>query len=327
MSQDRLEQFVEGREIEYEEAEEMYEEELEDVQERATDAIGEEQIQNMAFTQFRGKFNKSQSVERDTEEIDIISLGHSGIQQWKSGDTLLAYGIVNRGSEPANKAVFIIDGEDVNLEEVKNKFTPMNALEGNFSVNTSDMVSDLYVCNSASDTEVLESDMDMDREERHQWVNDNHIVGDVELANITDHISMTNDQGYTADWGGDLRRLQGTVIDWFIPDDFSFGVMTVQDSSIVDPLEELDEEVIGDDADNSRNPGLTMWCDPSHMDYGEFSVCDFYGTIQRDDNGQITFNCVGIVPIMPNPIDLSQVGGGSSGSDEDYDSATEETSI
>lgn len=322
----RLDDFADSHEIDYEEAKEQYDEQLEDVQERATDAISDEKIEQMAFTQFRAEFNKGQSVsEGDAETVDIIALGHGGIQEWNSGDTLLAYGIANPEDDPANKAVFIIDGEDAYLEDTKDKFEPFQALEGNFSVTVSSDVSDLYVCNSTSETEVMESEMDMSEEDRHEWVNENHVTDRATLDDVANHLSMTNDEGYTAEFGGDLKRMQATIVSWYIPDDWSFGVMTLQDESVVDPLEELDEEVIGDDADNTRTPGLTAWADPDIMEYGEYSVCDFYGTLSRDKNGQITFNTFGIRPIMPTELDASDIGG--SGGDESVDTSAEETSI
>jgi len=322
----KVESFVEAKDdLEMEEARELFNEQLKDVKENSTDAVGDRTIQSTAFVQFRSKYNEDQAIDADAETVDIIAIGHSGIQEWKNGDTLLAYGIANPEDEPANKGVFIIDGEDAPLGEIKEQFEPFNALEGNFSVSVSSEVSDLYVCNSTDETEVMSSEIDMTEGERHEWVNENHVTDRATLVDVTDHISQTNSQGYTAEFGGDIKRMQATVVDFYIPDDWSYGVLTLQDESVVDPVEELDEEVIGDDAENTRTPGLTGWIDPETITFGEYSVMDFYGTIARNDNGELKMNVFGAYPIMPTEPDFSDVGSG--GGDGGVDDSAEEMSI
>jgi len=52
---------------------------------------------------------------------------------------------------------------------------------------------------------------------------------------------------------------------------------------------------------------------------------DFYGTIARNDNGELKMNVFGAYPIMPTEPDFSDVGSG--GGDGGVDDSAEEMSI
>lgn len=319
-----LKTFVEDKDdVTFEEAKELYQEQLDDIKDRAGDGVDDANLESMAFTQFRGEFNKQNSVpSQDAEEVEIMAIGHDGIQQWSQNDVLLGYGIANPDNGPANKAVFIIEEGDVNLEEAKDKFYPYNSLKGNFSVSEASNVTEAYVCNSTSNSEIVNEPMEMSESERQEWINENHITDRATLKDITDSMSKSNDQGFADDFGTDIKRMQATIVSWYIPGDWSFGVMTLQDESVVNPAEELEAEVIGEE--DNRQPGLTAWCDPESMEYGEFSVCDFYGTVTRGNDGQVMFNVFGMYPVLPNEIDLSRVGGNDDSGSND---GAEETSI
>lgn len=318
----QLEPLAEDSPFEVESLMELYEEKLEVVEERAGDAVPEETKQSHAMALVRSDFSEELAASSSTDAVDIISLGHGGVRNWSNGDVLIAYGVIQPPDEPAHPGGIIFEeGDGHNFSELKGKFQPLQRLSGDFNWSASTDLAETYVVNATPTTEVTIEDTDMTLEERRQWVNDNHVTDEAEIANIMDHLSADSDSaGFAGTIGADIKRIQGTIRDYFVSEDGQTGGYVIQDDSLVDPRDYDEDRVIGD----KREFGLTAWIDPDLMNYGEDSICDFYGSISMMDSGQVVMNVCSVVPLSGMATELD-IEAESSPSTEDDDIAEETT--
>lgn len=326
---DKIANVAESYNVDESEVEEVYEEKLEQSQEDAGDSVPEKSIRMQAFALTKSEFRSDEATggnggggSGDSKEVNIISLGYNdmGKHEWSSGETYVyGYGIAKPGDEDPHPAVFLLQQADVgDLDAMMDKFgSPLNSLQAEFSVSTSSSIDEeRYVLNTVEDTDVAETDSPMSFEERREWVAD--FLPDVPLTELADNLTATNSDGFTEDFGVDFRRFRGSIVEATIDGDGQWGVYTVQDDSFVDEAE-LDEEITGEQG----YPGVSIWSNPDMMEYGEHSIVDFVGTIERGENGQITMSASTIIPIMSNDIDLNEAtlnsssgSGGSSSNTE-----------
>lgn len=320
----QLEQLANDSPYDVESLKELFEEKLAEVEENSTDEVPEESKRRHALMLTKSDYTRELSAGSSADELDIISLGHGGIRSWSDGDVLIAYGVVQPPDEPAHVGGIIFDeGDGHNFNELKGKFQPLQRLSGGFNWNASTDLADTYVVNATATTEVTVQDTDMSLEERRQWVNNNHVTERAEISNIMDHLSAGSDQaGFAGTIGSDVKRIQGSVVDYFVSNDGETGGYVIQDDSIVDPRDYDEDRVVGD----KREYGLTAWIDPELMNYGENSICDFYGSVTMMDNGQVVMNVYSVVPLpgMANEIDIKAESGGTPDDDNDI---AEETTI
>lgn len=322
--EEQLEQLVEDSPRSLAEAKDIYEEKLEEIREdKTSDAVPEDSFPKFALQRVKSEFSRTDySTEGETQSVKVVSVGVGGRREWSDGDVYITYGVAQPEDEPAHFTPFIFDEDHVNFDEVRQKFRPMSTLEANVSLAPNKDISDTYIANSTSSTEVEETDSSMSLEERRQWVNENHVTDLVKLDSIKDSLSLTGDHSFAANVGADVKRMQASIVDYFVSDDGETGAYVLQDDSIIDPRD-LDQETITAD---KRSPGLTAWMnDTTMMDYGEDSICDFYGTISAMDSGQIVMNVFGVVPIMANDIDIdpaSMTADSSTGGDDPAEETT-----
>lgn len=309
----KLEQMASGSGRDFDALSDIYEDKLAEVEERTPDTMGEEQVRSIAVSQVGADVTKDQSVGRSGNNVKIVSLGYRGFIQMgdDNEDVLVTYGVVDPEDQPRQVGVILNEeSTGADLYGIQEAFEPLNVLEAEYSVDVANNLQDTYVLHATANTEPEVLDSDMSVEERRSWIADKFLDDRATLAEVGQYISKGGRDGYPDLFGADLQRIQGTVVDWHITDDGETGVYTLQDDSIVDP-NDYGNEITGGD-DNGRTPGLTAWTDPSLMEYGENSVCDFYGAVSVMNDGQVVMNVVGIAPIMAN--DLEYDGGGSSGS-------------
>lgn len=296
------------------------------VKEKAGDAVGQEQIQRRAIKMVRSAAHRETRVSREVEEVDILAIGHSGVQRWTDSDNggkkdvLIAYGVVNPGpaedgsERPKGIGVFICDetrGADIG--NIRSAFDTLNNLTGWFSVAESEELPNTYVLNSTDRTRVEEAESDLSDEDKREFLH-SFVDDEAEIASIKSHLSRTNEEGYAAEFGGDIKRIVADVVDYNRGD--GWNTYTLIDDSVVDPSQ-LGGEIV---AENARSPGLTAWVPDDFMDYGPDSQCEFYGTITVGDEGQVSMNVCGIVPLWP--MELPEADDDTGGQADQPDSTT-----
>lgn len=324
----KLEEIVEGTDHDLSWAWEKYYENHEEYEEKATEMVPDEQIQKMAIDSVQSDaYRNSRTSFGETVPVNILSIGHGGVRRWNDRDNggekdvLIAYGVgqpeelEDDDNPPMGVTVFICDETDgVDIGNLRSAFgETLNNLKGYFSVQRSEELTiggdtPVYVCNSTDKTRVEEEESDMDLQEKRDFLH-NYISEEANIANIHQHISATNDDGYPAEFGADIKRMNATVIDWNKGD--GFNTYTLLDDSVVDP-DELGEDIV---SERARSPGLTAWVPDEFHQYGTNSQLEVYGSIRRSDDGQISMNVCGVIPLIPMDMDTSDDDSGNTESD------------
>lgn len=301
----QLEQLAEGSVKDVEALQEEYDEALAEVKERVPETMGDAQVQSLALGQVRSDVTAENSIPRNSEQTRIVTLGYRGFIQMgeDNEDVLITYGIVDPADDDKPRRPGVILNEEssgADLYDIKEKFLEFGrTVEADYDVEESNNVSNTYILHATDETEPEVLDTEMSVEETRQWINDNFFEEAAKLADVGSHISQGGREGYPDMFGADIKRLQGTVADWFISQDGDTGGYVLQDDSIIDP-NDYPEKIVGD----KRVPGITCWTDPELMEYGDNSVCDFYGSISVMNDGQVVMNVFGIAPIMANDIEF-----------------------
>ena len=315
-----LEEIVSGTDKDLSWAWETYRDKLEETK-RVAEGLSEDAIQEHALRTVKSSiYQGSRTSFGETKEINILTIGHGGVRQWNDRDNggkkdvLIAYGVVQPGKDedgnslPMGVGVFICDETDgVDIGNLRSAFgETLNNLTGFFTVQESEELTiggdtPVYVCNSSDKTRVEESETDMDKQEKREFLHQ-YISEEANIANIHQHLSATNDDGYPAEFGADIKRMNATVIDFHKGD--GFNTYTLLDDSVVDP-EELGKDIVSEQA---RSPGLTAWVPDEFHQYGINSQLEVYGTLSRNDDGQISLNICGVVPLIPMDMDTDDGG-------------------
>lgn len=311
----QLEEMVEGTNRDLDWAKAEFEKAMDEVEERLMEDVSDDVKVELAMGVVDTDRLFSDRVGGGEEmEIDILAIGQAGrIDNWGPEDKSVVYGYAfihgplrDDGESKAARAVLINDGSTgLDLGEVQRKFHALNTMRATYSVREANDLKGVYQCWSTGKTNLEEVELDSlpaDRDGKNGILR--KAIPEVTLATLTENLSSHDpDTGYTHDFGADLRRIRGRVVDYYIPDDRSWGRYTILDESMTeDDVEQA--EWSGDDA---NIPGLTVWADPEyHMEYGRRTIADFYGTIEWGENGNIVMNLVGVVPVAPWPMDESE---------------------
>lgn len=282
--------------------------------EKVAEGLDEEMVQQRAIWGVKADLLKgSRTSYGETVGVDILTVGHGGVREWNDRDNggkkdvLIAYGIVNPGPDedgndrPYGIGVFICDETDgVDIGNLRSAFgKTLNNLKGYFTVQESDELPNTYVLNSSDKTRVEEVETDMSDEEKREFLHQ-FIEEEAAIANIHQHLSAMNSDGFPAEFGADLKRMEATVIDFHKGD--GFNTYTLLDDSVVDP-DELGADIV---SDRARSPGLTAWVPDEFHQWGENSLLEVYGTISRNDDGQINMNVSGVIPIIPLEMEIEE---------------------
>lgn len=309
----RLEEYVDGKEFSVEDAESEFEEAYEKVEERVMEELTQSEMIELAIAQMNSSRIREERVGFSGEEmeLEILAVGQSGIiDNWgDDNDTVVyCYGFIygplgEDGGMKAGKAVFVNRASDgVDVRDAKFKFHALNTLEAVYEVNPSRDLQNTYRCFSSDRTELVETELDnlpANRSEKLEVLRS--AIPETNLASIEQNLTAFDpESGYTYDFGADIKRIRGTVVDYYIPDDHSWGRYTIMDDSVTE--DDLDaSNLVGED---QNVPGLTVWADPdTHMEFGNESIIECYGTIEQGDNGNIVMNLAGVIPVVPMDMD------------------------
>lgn len=254
----------------------------------------------------------------DAEELPVLTLGSIRREAnyfVTEGDGLVGLGIVNPPEDPAGVATFILDAADgVDLDHAQDVFSPLNTVRAWTSRMQTDQIDNkggkpVYICNSTDETklEIVDpdsvddddpiGDLPNDREAKREMIHEHFITekDHATIDNLADHLTVTNENGFEAAFGADVKRFRGQVADVYSNEDSGFGIMTLLDDKYSSDPDSVPETLIGDE---QRTPGLQVIMDPFHLTYGENSMLDVYGFIERTDDGQLRMKGFGIIPLV-----------------------------
>lgn len=302
-----------------------FEAKMEAVEQQAMEALDHRQKVNYAVSMMSADDLRSRRVGGSGEPTDlkILSIGHRGVfPDWgeKDVDTVMSHAIIRGpfgegGEVKASKAILFNRKSEMDLLGVQQKYHALNEMEARYEVEEAWDLDGFMRCYSMDETQLVETDLDdlpSDRDAKNEMLR--KMFPDVALADLAESgagmSSYDPDSGFTRDWGVDIKRFTGTVADYYVPDDRSWGRYTLMDDSVT-PEDIEDHEVAlpsGEDApivgDSQNVPGLTVYCQPDyHMNYGQNSVLDVYGVVETNNNGQLVMRAAGVVPIIPTDMD------------------------
>lgn len=334
-TEEKLRQKVADSPATFEDAKEAFDEALQTVEEKLLEDLSQEEMEARAL-----QFLRASDIEQDrttygeSMDLQILTVGARQMR-WSDGDggkkdVVIAYGVIHAPGRrlPAEDggegpeigfSVFILDSaKGIDPAEAMQKFSALNTIVGNFSVSRSSDLStigssdtvdtDVYRCEASSRTTFEEADpaeMDLptDRDAKNKVLRSR--IPQATLSDAaTDAAKVLSaydpESGYPHEFGADLRRINATIVDYYIPDDRSWGRMTVLDDTV------LEDELQGTPVmeEDAQTPGMTVWADPDyHINYGRKSQVDLYCSISTSDDGQVSARAVGVVPILPMPMD------------------------
>lgn len=329
-TESELRQKAEELDVPYTEVEEAFNEELTTFRENALEDLSDAQLERMALQAMTvADIAEEQTAFGTPMDLQVLAIGARSMR-WKDGNggkkpVVLAYGLIHSpnqrlptrddGAGPdVGLAVFVLDSaKGVDPSHAMRKFSSRNTVTGRFSVSAAEEPAEVgdtavYRCEATKRTAIEDADpeaMDLptDPDDINQVLRariPQATLADAatDIANVVS--SYDPETGYAHEFGVDLRRIEGAVVDYYIADDSSWGRYTILDDTVME--DELPETNLMDD--ESRTPGLTAWSDPHHhINYGRKSHCDFYGYLEVTDDGQVQMNVVGVVPIIPMPMD------------------------
>jgi len=326
-----LSNFIErtGQDLSVEEAEPALRDKIEELESKAMEDLSHEQKVDYAVNMLSGEDLREKRVGSSGEamNIDILAIGHRGVwTDWGSEDvdTVMSHAIIHGpigedGEMKAGKAILFNQKTEMDLLDVQQKFAPLTELNATYEVEEAWNLDGFWRCYSTEDTELTETDIESlpdTRDDKNDLLR--RMFEDTELATLAEGLqglsAFDPDDGYTHDFGADIKRFTGTIVDYYVDDDKSFGIYTLMDDSVVP--DDLENTRVVDDDGNNTIPGLTVWCQPDyHMEYGNQSIVDVYGVIRTDNDGQVVMDAAGIVPVVPMEMD--------DGDDDDSVEATE----
>lgn len=327
---EEVDELADEHGVEKDKARQRFMEVLEDVREKVGDSLPNERVYNTAVRSFNS--NTISELASGGTEVEIVGVGQSGFQPWSvrdsdgnlvdengnivdnkddaaKKDVLVGFGIIPREGVKGGKApcVFVMDEtDDIDIDHFATLFEPGSALKGRFRVNESDDFSGYFTAFSSTHTDVSEveepENIPDTFEERMEWVRDE--ADDAEIANITDSLSATNSDGYTAEFGIDFKRIDGDIVNYYKDDSGGTHIYTILDESVMDGDEEaLTAAEVMDEDSEGQTPGLTCWANENVMKYAEGTVGEFFGSLRTDDDGRVVMDLYGIHPVFPNMID------------------------
>lgn len=312
----KAKELAEGTEASVDDAVKALEEQISVVEERAAESLDDRTMVDYASSMITaGEIADSRTGgDGETMEVDVLSIGARGTWDGHPAtdkNTLEAHAIINGpigpgGEEQAAKAILLLTEDHVDLGEAQSKLHELNELHMTLEVEEAWNLDGFYRCYSTEETYLTETEIDAlpsGRDEKNELLR--QMFPDVELAGLAENgnglSARDPESGYTYDWGADLKRFRGTVVNHYINDNRTWGVYTLMDDSVTPDDIDDHPDLIGD---NQQVPGLSVHCEPDfHMNYGTKSVVDVYGVIEVEDSGQIIMRAAGVVPIVPTAMD------------------------
>ena len=294
-----LESLAKTKDVPLDEVREKFKQKYKDVQDRASN-VDEDYLESLALRATRTAELAKNRIP--TDSVEMLTIGGS-IRNWNNGDTFVGKALVDPNPNEEGRAFLssiIIDSNDVNLGEVMDAFGEVgNIVVGEFSVGEGH-TDEFRVLNYDDDTE-LEVTKPDNRDDIIKEIRD--AVPETDIASIVENMSSTErtDDGnvYPADFGVDIRRMTVDVYDGYKNPSEGNGTYTVRDETVFDEEDVVQSDVYdAEEAGENATPGLTAWTDPSLMKYGSGSVLELFGTVSKNDNGIVSMNVDGLIPIL-----------------------------
>lgn len=286
---------------------------LDDVRQWHEQNLEEYDDEAMAEVTTLSDWNEHVSMAPDGE-VEMIVIGGDD-DPFNNGQVFSGYALCIPEDDPVRLGAIRFETENVDLDEVREFFyEPFRAVTGEFDIRDAEkpVGSNAYRLDAVTSTTLEAADSDKTREERKEMVDD--FVPEAKIASIGDSLSLTNENGFAAAMGVDMRRIPGAFIHETRVGDDSARLI-VQDNSFVD-ARDLGKDVRGDE----EEAGLVCWTDPDVLrrEEGvltESTIGDLYGSITPNQDGHVTMNLFGI-DVTSGQYREEQEDTGSSGQEE-----------
>jgi len=303
---------LEAIEKDLEWAKSQYEEKRDNAAERLSEP-DEDVLKKYALRAVAKEINKLENGQGN--EVRILSLGYEDPRSFGDNDVMIARGLLlgvedDDRDESAGKCSVLLREEHVDWTEMRNTWQPNTVVKAEMSLQTADNVAGAYKLETTETT--LEWETEEPITEDELALVEEH-VDEAVIADMGEHLSLTDDNGYAADFGADFKRVEAFVAE--VGGGENAAYYTLQDDSIVD-IADVPESV-----KQENELGLGCWISNDFKEYGEDSLCTFYGVITTNQDGSVVMNGFGVDPEIPVPYEgddnsgSSGNNGGSSGGD------------
>lgn len=300
---EKLEEFAEGNELDYDAVVEQFKENYESASSKAEN-VDEDYIETLALRTTRTQeLAQFQSVDG----VEMATIGGS-VREWGQGenarDVFVGKALVDVDPEEDGRdfvSTIIADSDEgVDVGAFYNAFSEVgNVVTGEFSI--SDGFSDEFkVLNATSDTDISVTRLD----DNSGVIDDiRNAVPETNIAEIAGNLTaeQRNDDGdvFPADFGVDIRRMTVDIYDGYKNPGGGFGMYTVRDDTVFDEDDIVESPVFDrESAGENATPGLTCFMDLADMEYGKNSVLEFFGPVSKNDDGIVQMNVDGVIPIL-----------------------------
>jgi len=283
---------------------------LEDVQSWYEEKLNEYGSEKLARITVQSEFNDWVNSGADGE-VQMITIGGQE-DPFNNGDVFIGYALCIPDDSPVRVGAVVFDRGEVDPDPYKGFFyEPFTPIKGEFDIRDAQkpVGSNAYTLNAVPQTDVETFEAEKSREERRDMVLD--FVPSASIADIGEHLSLTNDRGFAAGFGVDLRVIEDAYVHEARVGD-NGARLVLQDDSFVD-ARDLGENVRGDDGD----AGLSAFADKELIDFDDGSIINAYGSITPNQDGKVSMSVYGVDVVHGTERDDGGSGGGSnSGSEE-----------
>lgn len=289
---------------------------IEDVTEWYADKKEQYGDQKMARVAVQADFNSWINTGADGN-VKMITIGAQD-DPFNNGDVFIGYALCIPEDKPVKLGAVEFRRDRVDADSMMHHFyEPFKPVEGEFDIRQAEapVGSNAYQLEAVEGTTVTEFDAEKDREERKEMVDD--FVPSTKIDEIGSNLSLTNDSGFAAAFGVDLRKIEGAYVHEVRVGE-NAARLVVQDDSFVD-ARDLGNEVTGEDGDQ----GLAGFANTDLIEFGEASFVDLYGAVTPTQDGQVLMSIFGVDVIEGT--EPPENNSNDSGSSDSGSSASEET--
>lgn len=260
---------------------------LEDVEEWYENKLEEYGDEKLARITVQSEFNSWVNAGADGE-VKMITIGAQD-DPFNNGEMFIGYALCIPEDSPVRLGAVMFDRNDLDPSPYMGYFyEPYTPIKGEFDIRDAQkpVGSNAYTLNAVTSTTVEEFDAEKDLDERKEMVHD--FVPEAKIASIGESLSLTNDRGFAAGFGVDLRVITDAYVHEARVGD-NGARLVLQDDSFVD-ARDLGKNVRGEDGD----AGLNAFIDPELVDFDEGSILNVYGSITPNQDGKVTMSIYGV---------------------------------
>jgi len=280
---------------------------IEDVEDWYTDKIDQYGDEKMARVAVQADFNSWINTGADGN-VKMITIGAQD-DPFNNGDVFVGYALCIPEDQPVKLGVVEFRRDTVDADSMMHHFyEPYNTIAGDFDIQNAEkpVGSNAYKLSAVENTTIEEYEGEKSREELKEMVDD--YIDTTKISEIGDNLSLTNDSGFAAAFGVDLRKIEGAYVHEVRVGE-NAARLVVQDDSFVD-ARDLGSDITGEDGDQ----GLAGFADPDIIEFGEASFVDLFGAVTPTQDGQVLMSIYGVDPIQATEAPDTGNNGGSSGS-------------